>query len=92
MMVQKLQLLGHQTCKFHDPWGSCAKVWPTSHIVKMHFFFTNLIYSRGHYRPKSVKQVATATLPNAWQQVRVSQVLRDDHYKWMPHVTVGMAR
>ena len=29
---------------FHDPWGrgSCARVWP-SHIVKMHYFFKNLV-------------------------------------------------
>ena len=39
-----------------------------------------------------VKQVGTAPLPNARQQMRVSRVLADDHYKRMPRVTVGVAR
>ena len=34
-------------------------------------------------RPKSLKQVVNALLPNARQKVWVSQVLSDDHYKWM---------
>ena len=36
-----------------------------------------------------VKQVVTSPLPNARQIVL--QVLGDDHYKWMPGVTVGVA-
>ena len=35
----------------------------------------------GRDRPKSLKHVVTAPMPNTWQQVRVSQVLEDDHYK-----------
>ena len=31
--------------------------------------------------------MVTAPLLNARQQVRVSRVLGDDHYKWMPLVT-----
>ena len=42
-------------------------------------------------RPRSLKQVVTAPLLNARQQVRVSRVLGDDHYKRMPSV-VGVAR
>ena len=34
-------------------------------------------------RPKSLKQVVTAPLPSAQQQVRVSRVLGDDHCKRM---------
>ena len=34
----------------------------------------------------------TAPLPNARQQVRVSRVLGDDHYKRIPRVTVDVAR
>ena len=34
------------------------------------------------------QQVVTVPLPNA----RVSRVLRDDHYKRMSRVTVGVAR
>ena len=43
-------------------------------------------------RPKSLKQVVTAPLPNAQHQVWVSRVLRDDHYKRIPRDTVGVAR
>ena len=42
--------------------------------------------------PKSFKQVVTGPLPNARQQVRLSRVLGDDHYKRMTRVTVGVAR
>ena len=35
----------------------------------------------GRDRPNSLKHVVTAPLPNAWQQVQVTQVLGDDHYK-----------
>ena len=38
------------------------------------------------------KEVVTAPLLNAQQEVRVSRVLGDDHYKRMPRVTVGVAR
>ena len=34
-------------------------------------------------RPKLLKQVVKAPLPNARQQVSVSRVLGDDHYKRM---------
>ena len=43
-------------------------------------------------RPKSIIQAVTAALPNARQQVWVSRVLGDDHYKRMPRVIVGVAR
>ena len=44
-------------------------------------------------RPKSLKQVVTAPLPNAWQPVWVSRVLGDDHdYKRLARVAVGVAR
>ena len=43
-------------------------------------------------RPKSLKQVVTAPLPNARHYVWVSWVLKDDHHKRMPLVTVDMAR
>ena len=42
-------------------------------------------------RPKSLKQVVTAPLLNARQQMWVSWVLGDDHYKGLAHVTVGVA-
>ena len=42
-------------------------------------------------RPKSLKQVVTAPLLKAPQQLWVSHVLRDDHYKQMPCITVGVA-
>ena len=40
----------------------------------------------------SLKQVLTAPLFKARQQVWVSRVLGDDHYKWMSRVTVGVTR
>ena len=40
----------------------------------------------------SLKQVVSAPLPNARQQVRVSPFLGDDHYKWLTRVAVGVAR
>ena len=43
-------------------------------------------------RPKSLKKVVSAPLPSAWQQVRVSRVLGDDHYKRMTRVTACVAR
>ena len=43
-------------------------------------------------RPKSKKQVVTAPLLNAQQYLRVSRVLKDDHYERMSCVTVGVAR
>ena len=43
----------------------------------------------GH-KPKSLKQLATAPLPKAQQQV--TRVLGDDHYKGLARVTVGVAR
>ena len=39
-----------------------------------------------------VKTGMTVPLPNARQQVWVSRVLGDDHYKLVSHVTVGVAR
>ena len=45
-----------------------------------------------HDIPKSKKQLVTAPLLNARQQVWVSRVLGDDHYKRMSRVTVGLAR
>ena len=42
-------------------------------------------------KPMSLKQVVTAPLLNALQQVRVSRVLGDDHYKRMPRVTEFVA-
>ena len=42
--------------------------------------------------PKLRKQVVTCPLLNARQQVWVSHVLGDDHYKRKPRVTVGVAR
>ena len=44
----------------------------------------------GRDRPKSLKQVVTAALPNARQEMRLSRVLGDEHYKRMPRVTVGL--
>ena len=41
---------------------------------------------------KSLKQVMTAPLPNARQEVWVSRVLRDDHYKPISRDTVGLAK
>ena len=46
----------------------------------------------GRDRPNSFKQVVTDPLPNAWQQVYVSQLLRDDHYKGFARVTVSVER
>ena len=46
----------------------------------------------GQNRPNSLKQVVMAPQPNARQQEWVLRVLRDDHYKRMPRVTVGVAR
>ena len=43
-------------------------------------------------RPKSLKRVVTAPLPNARGQVRLSLVLRDDHYKGLALFTLGMTR
>ena len=45
---------------------------------------------RSEFNPL-LKQVVTAPLPNARQQVRVSRVLGDDHYKGLVHITVGVA-
>ena len=39
---------------------------------------------------KSLKQVAP--LPNTRHYVRVSRVLVDEHFKWVPLVTVNVAR
>ena len=46
----------------------------------------------GQGSPKMLKRVETAPLPNARQQVLVSRVLEDDHYKGLDRVTVGVAR
>ena len=46
----------------------------------------------GRERPKSLKLVKTTTLPNARQEMRVSQVLGDNQYKGFNHVIVGVAR
>ena len=46
----------------------------------------------GRDKPKSVKQVVTAPLPNARQQVWVSWILEDGQFKGLAHVTVGVAR
>ena len=46
----------------------------------------------GRDKPKPLKQVMTTQFPNARQYVRVSQVLRDDCYKGVVRVTVGVAR
>ena len=43
-------------------------------------------------RPKSLKQVVTAPLPNTHHLMWVSRVLRDDHHKQIPRVTVSVAR
>lgn len=43
-------------------------------------------------KPTSLKQGITAPLLNAQQPVWVSQVLRDDHNKRIPSVTIGLAR
>ena len=40
----------------------------------------------------NVRQVVTAPLPNARQQVCVSRFLGDDHYKGLVRVTVDVAR
>ena len=45
----------------------------------------------GRDRQKSLEQVVTAPLPNAQQQVWVSRVLGDDHYKGLACVTVDVA-
>ena len=37
----------------------------------------------GRDRGKLLKQVPTASLPNAWQEVRVLRIFGDDHYKRM---------
>ena len=65
-----------------------------------HCFVQNLLFLSeidrgsipGHDRHKSLKQVMTARLPNARQQVWVSRVLRDDHYKPISRDTVGLAK
>ena len=44
-----------------------------------------------HERPKLLKQVETAPLPSARQQVQVSWDLGDDHNKRMTRATVGLA-
>ena len=44
----------------------------------------------GRDQPKSLKQVVTAPLPNARQQMCVSRVLGDYHYKVLARVT-GLA-
>ena len=41
---------------------------------------------------QSREKVVTSPMLYARQWVRVSRVLGDDHYKWMPRVTVGVAR
>ena len=46
----------------------------------------------GRDRPTSLKQVVTAPLPNPRQQVRVSRVPGDDHFKRMRCVILGVAR
>ena len=86
-MVLYLKLKILQVCLFFLPqrWGSrlnlpsCMRtvdVW--SHPIRD--------------RPKSLKQVVTAPLLNARQQVWVSRVLGDGHYKRIPRVTEGVAR
>ena len=42
----------------------------------------------GRNRPNSLKQVVSTPTPSARQQVRVSRVLGDDHYKRMTRVRV----
>ena len=44
----------------------------------------------GREGPKSLKQVVTAPLPNAPQQICVSRVLGEDHFKGLVRVTVGV--
>ena len=46
----------------------------------------------GRDKSMSMKQVVTARMPHAQQQVLVSWVLGDDNYKQMPRVTVGVER
>ena len=46
----------------------------------------------GRDRPMSFKQVVTDPLSSAQQQVRVSWVLGDGHFKRMTRVTVGVSR
>ena len=43
-------------------------------------------------KPKSLKQIVTAPLPNTRHKVKVSCVLGEDHYKGMSRVTVAVAR
>ena len=68
----------------HCRWCSGLERWPRKQKVGCS--------NPSRNRPKSYRQVVTALLLNARQQVWVSRVLRDDHYKRMPRVTVGVAR
>ena len=46
---------------------------------------------RGSFHDRDRPIVVTAQLPNA-RQVRMSRVLRDDHYKGLDRVSVSFAR
>ena len=48
--------------------------------------------SRHTYFANIDRAVVTAPFPNAQQQTGVSWVFVGDRYKWMPRVTVGVAR
>ena len=58
--------------------------------VALHAGDRGLVF--GRVRPKSLKQVVTAPLPNARKQVWVLRLLADDHYKGLALVTVSVAR
>ena len=46
----------------------------------------------GRDRPTFLKRIVAAPLPNIRQQVLVTRVLRDSHYKGLTRVTVGVER
>ena len=48
-------------------------------------------FEPGRDRPNLLEQIVAAPLPNAQQQVWVSRVLRDDHYKGLTSVTEDVA-
>ena len=88
VMTWCLRILTHESCP----------AWPQYH--SQFYIFLNkeksvrLKCGITGFDPRSRvgKQVVTAPLPNARQQVWVSWVLEDGQFKGLAHVTVGVAR
>ena len=69
---------------------SCPSQWLSGRAFGSHAKDQDSIPGRD--RSKLLKQVVTAQLPNAQQQMWVSRVLGDDHYTGLGRVTVNVAR